>query len=452
MADVDKVIALMVANKEPKEKIIEFINNYKKQKAASKAGTETEVEENGVPSTALTKTITKDKLSGGDKGKGTTTNTVNYVNAKYGKGSISNPKVAAGSTGPISAIDQSVGRVRETLIKSGETIPTKPVVSKKTTGGHVGDGSGLENFKYDHAEANRPTSKGIQVWNDPTTGKLVRHPDQLKKDEEEKKKQEEEMVKKIRLQGQQKKTDESKYSKEHGGYGKSEEEIKLELDLKPKLFNPAREVTPTATPGYLIGQTPNTPYPFISKVEDAVPDRYYQNQKTSQTYQFREGKYVDLELSKTVDQIEKVINNNLAGAFGKTNYFAEEKITPEINLLIKPYGWTVTEGDGINAVKLQKGDIIQNFDLNDENIAETIANFVANPPKKSAEWNYDKGQFNTYMEKYYTPEMIKRLTSKEYLANVADEDDFLDQIKEDLGYGFIREIIVLSTLIYPTWI
>jgi hypothetical protein len=37
----------------------------------------------------------------------------------------------------------------------------------------------------------------------------VRHPDQLKKDEEEKKKQEEEMVKKIRLQGQQKKTDES---------------------------------------------------------------------------------------------------------------------------------------------------------------------------------------------------------------------------------------------------
>jgi predicted kinase len=43
MADVDKVIALMVANKEPKEKIIEFINNYKKQKAASKAGTETEV-------------------------------------------------------------------------------------------------------------------------------------------------------------------------------------------------------------------------------------------------------------------------------------------------------------------------------------------------------------------------------------------------------------------------
>jgi hypothetical protein len=33
----------------------------------------------------------------------------------------------------------------------------------------------------------------------------VRHPDQLKKDEEEKKKQEEEMVKKIRLQGQQKK-------------------------------------------------------------------------------------------------------------------------------------------------------------------------------------------------------------------------------------------------------
>jgi hypothetical protein len=209
MADVDKVIALMVANKEPKEKIIEFINNYKKQKAASKAGTETEVEENGVPSTALTKTITKDKLSGGDKGKGTTTNTVNYVNAKYGKGSISNPKVAAGSTGPISAIDQSVGRVRETLIKSGETIPTKPVVSKKTTGGHVGDGSGLENFKYDHAEANRPTSKGIQVWNDPTTGKLVRHPDQLKKDEEEKKKQEEEMVKKIRLQGQQKKTYES---------------------------------------------------------------------------------------------------------------------------------------------------------------------------------------------------------------------------------------------------
>jgi predicted kinase len=45
MADVDKVIALMVANKEPKEKIIEFINNYKKQKAASKAGTETEVKE-----------------------------------------------------------------------------------------------------------------------------------------------------------------------------------------------------------------------------------------------------------------------------------------------------------------------------------------------------------------------------------------------------------------------
>jgi hypothetical protein len=230
--------------------------------------------------------------------------------------------------------------------------------------------------------------------------------------------------------------DESKYSKEHGGYGESKEQIKLELDLKPKLFNPATEVTPTATPGHLIGQTPNTPYPFISKVEDAFPGGYYQNQKTSQTYQFREGKYIDLELSKTVDQIEKVINNNLAGAFGKTNYFAEEKITPEINLLIKPYGWTVTEGDGINAVKLQKGDIIQNFDLNDENIAETIANFVANPPKKSAEWNYDKGQFNTYMEKYYTPEMIKRLTSKEYLANVADEDDFLDQIKEDLGYGF----------------
>jgi hypothetical protein len=45
MADVDKVIALMVANKEPKEKIIEFINNYKKQKAASKAGTETEAKE-----------------------------------------------------------------------------------------------------------------------------------------------------------------------------------------------------------------------------------------------------------------------------------------------------------------------------------------------------------------------------------------------------------------------
>jgi predicted kinase len=45
MADVDKVIALMVANKEPKEKIIEFINNYKKQKAASKAETETEVKE-----------------------------------------------------------------------------------------------------------------------------------------------------------------------------------------------------------------------------------------------------------------------------------------------------------------------------------------------------------------------------------------------------------------------
>jgi hypothetical protein len=230
--------------------------------------------------------------------------------------------------------------------------------------------------------------------------------------------------------------DESKYSKEHGGYGESKEQIKLELDLKPKLFNPATEVTPTATPSHLIGQTPNTPYPFISKVEDAFPGGYYQNQKTSQTYQFREGKYIDLELSKTVDQIEKVINNNLAGAFGKTNYFAEEKITPEINLLIKPYGWTVTEGDGINAVKLKKGDIIQNFDLNDENIAETIANFVANPPKKSAEWNYDKGQFNTYMEKYYTPEMIKRLTSKEYLANVADEDDFLDQIKEDLGYGF----------------
>jgi predicted kinase len=44
MADVDKVIALMVANKEPKEKIIEFINNYKKQKAASKAETKTETE------------------------------------------------------------------------------------------------------------------------------------------------------------------------------------------------------------------------------------------------------------------------------------------------------------------------------------------------------------------------------------------------------------------------
>jgi hypothetical protein len=196
------------------------------------------------------------------------------------------------------------------------------------------------------------------------------------------------------------------------------------------------DLAPTITPGYLIGARPNSPYPFISEVEDAVPGRYYQNQKTGQTYQFREGKYVDLELSTTVDQIEKVINNNLAGAFGKTNYFAEEKITPEINLLIKPYGWTVTEGDGINAVKLKKGDIIQNFDLNDENVAKNISNFVANPPKKSAEWNYDKGQFNTYMEKYYTPEMVKHLTSKEYLANIADEDPFLDQIKEDLGYGF----------------
>jgi hypothetical protein len=45
MAEVDEVIALMVANKEPKEKIIEFINNYKKQKAASKAETKTEVKE-----------------------------------------------------------------------------------------------------------------------------------------------------------------------------------------------------------------------------------------------------------------------------------------------------------------------------------------------------------------------------------------------------------------------
>jgi predicted kinase len=45
MAEVDEVIALMVTNKEPKEKIIEFINNYKKQKAASKAETETEVKE-----------------------------------------------------------------------------------------------------------------------------------------------------------------------------------------------------------------------------------------------------------------------------------------------------------------------------------------------------------------------------------------------------------------------
>jgi hypothetical protein len=110
MAEVDEVIALMVANKEPKEKIIEFINNYKKQKAASKAETETEVKEDDFVSSIPG---LKEKL-------------VKTQETKTPKVSVSSPKKTT-----VTKVEEPVAETTEKIIKphiSYDQLTQSPVL------------------------------------------------------------------------------------------------------------------------------------------------------------------------------------------------------------------------------------------------------------------------------------------------------------------------------------
>jgi predicted kinase len=151
MADVDKVIALMVANKEPKEKIIEFINNYKKQKAASKAGTETEVKEDDFVSSIPG---LKEKL-------------VKTQETKTPEVSVSPPKKTTATKGEYKEFTPTEFSLSPDFFKEGQSVPQKKKESIEfdTAGGKVfvknPNESGVQSFAID----DRPIYYGDDDFN-----------------------------------------------------------------------------------------------------------------------------------------------------------------------------------------------------------------------------------------------------------------------------------------------
>ena len=158
-------------------------------------------------------------------------------------------------------------------------------------------------------------------------------------------------------------------------------------------------------------------------------------------FQLQRQEKINTLQEETERKIRDSINKNTE------SFWAEENITPELREALEGTDWKIEEAKaGVNAITLtSEGGVEKEFLLqqskyelgrqNEKPIADQIIDFINENPVKSKKYLLDKENFMNSMNNYYTKDKIKELTSKEFLANVKDEDDFKEKIKEDLGYG-----------------
>ena len=122
----------------------------------------------------------------------------------------------------------------------------------------------------------------------------------------------------------------------------------------------------------------------------------------------------------------------------KGSFFAEENVADDLRLALDGTDWAVTESNvmgrgGINAISLKsEGGASKTFNLGgDKDVSQEMISFINSNPKKSPEYVADKEAFMSSMDGYYTPAKIKELTNKDFLADLDDEDDFKEAIKDE---------------------
>ena len=144
--------------------------------------------------------------------------------------------------------------------------------------------------------------------------------------------------------------------------------------------------------------------------------------------------------------LQKETRNKISASLKKHkgSFFAEENVADDLRLALDGTDWDVTESNvmgrgGINAISLKsEGGVSKTFNIGSgEDVSQEMISFINNNPTRSPEYIADKEDFMSSMDSYYTKDKIKDLTSKEFLADLEDEEEFKEAIKKDLGYGGI---------------
>jgi len=142
--------------------------------------------------------------------------------------------------------------------------------------------------------------------------------------------------------------------------------------------------------------------------------------------------YISAELTKILEGSNFSVRESGSGpASGNV------EMSPGSQANLSPLGLFAGDSYGNAVILRSEGGVERKFiiDRTNKTLEKDMLDFLKENPKREKSYEPKKEEFKNSLNKYFTPEKVKKITGKDFLINVKSEDDLKEKIKEELGYA-----------------